>query len=367
MLTRRELLQWATTLVALPAVGRTQSSIGRAGKSLELLFLGGTGFLGPHQVEYALARGHKVTLFNRGKSGPGLFGDRVEVLLGDRDTNVAPGLTALQGSRRWDVVIDNSGYVPRHVRDSIELLKGRCGRYVYVSTVAVYDLTGASRFDENSALRPAPSPSTEEVTGESYGPLKAECDRIVQSMLGKRAIIVRPTYIVGPGDETDRFTYWVERMARGGQVLGPPAPGAELQWIDVRDLYPWIVDLAERAQPAIFNAAGPAMPVTWKQVLSTLAQGATQPTDIRWATDEVMSKTGIKLPLVRPPFFNTADSLHFDSTVAHSAGLQFRSLVDTASATSTWWRAQPEERRANPRGWPTEAQEKEALQLLSAG
>ena len=367
MATRRELLQWATALVALPALGRAESTDGRASKPLDLLFLGGTGFLGPHQVEYALERGHKVTLFNRGKSGPGLFGDRVEVLLGDRDTNVAPGLTALQGTRRWDVVIDNSGYVPRHVRDSIELLKDRCGRYLFVSTVAVYDMTAATRFDEKSPLRPAPNPPTEEVTGETYGPLKAECDRIVQSMLGKQATIVRPTYIVGPGDDTDRFTYWVERMARGGEVLGPPTPTAELQWVDVRDLCPWIVDLAERNQPGIYNAAGPASPVTWEQVLSALAARAGKPANIRWATNDVMQKTGIKLPLVRAPFFKGADSLHFDSAAAQAAGLRFRSLDDTAAATSAWWRAQPDERRAKPWGWPTEAQEQEALKLLPAG
>jgi 2'-hydroxyisoflavone reductase len=367
MATRRELLQWMSALIAVPALARAQSDPGRTDRPLDLLFLGGTGFLGPHQVEYALSRGHRVTLFNRGKSGPGLFGDRVEVLLGDRDAQVAPGLSALQGTRRWDVVIDNSGYIPRHVRDSVELLKDRCRRYLFVSTVAVYDTTVASRFDEDSALRPAPNPATEEVTGETYGPLKAECDRIVQAMLGERAIIVRPTYIVGPGDDTDRFTYWVERMARGGEVLGPPAPKAELQWIDVRDLCPWIVQLAERDQPGIYNAAGPATPMTWEQILTELAKGSAQPAQIRWATSEVIAKTGIKLPLVRQPFFKGADSLHFDSTAALAAGLRFRSLADTAAATSAWWRALPEERRAKPWGWPTEAQEQEALRLLSAG
>ncbi len=125
MMTRRELLQCLTALMAVPAAA-AETSVSRARKSLDILFLGGTGFLGPYQVEYALARGHRVTLFNRGKSAPGLFGDRVEILLGNRDANIAPGLQALHGTRRWDVVIDNSGYVPRHVRDSIELLKGRC-------------------------------------------------------------------------------------------------------------------------------------------------------------------------------------------------------------------------------------------------
>ena len=367
MTTRRELIQGLAALMSLPALGQAQTPAGRARRPLDILFLGGTGFLGPHQVEYALARGHRVTLFNRGKSAPGLYGDRAEILLGNRDTNITPGLAALQGTRRWDVVIDNSGYLPRHVRDSIDLLKGRCGRYVYVSTVAVYETSGGSSFDEKAALRAAPSPATEEVTGQTYGPLKAECDRIVQSALGSQATIVRPTYIVGPGDDTDRFTYWVERVSRGGKVLGPPDPKVELQWVDARDLCPWIVDLAERDQAGIFNAAGPATPATWEQVLQDLAKQASRPVEFRWATTEVMQKTGIRLPLVRPPFFGSNLSPHFVSTAAQAAGLHFRPLADTAAATLAWWHAQPAERRAKPEGWPTPEQESEALRLLSAG
>jgi 2'-hydroxyisoflavone reductase len=365
MTTRRELLQWLTALMALPAVGAAETPAGRARKPLDILFLGGTGFLGPHQVEYALARGHRVTLFNRGTSAPGLFGDRVEILLGNRDASIAPGLSALQGTRRWDVVIDNSGYVPRHVRDSVDLLKGRCSRYLYVSTVAVYETSAASVFDEKSALRAAPDPATEEVTGQSYGPLKAECDRIVQAALGTQATIVRPTYIVGPGDETDRFTYWVERVARGGEVLGPPDPKVELQWIDVRDLCPWIVDLAERNEAGIYNASGPSTPATWEQVLRELTQLASQPVQFRWVTAAVLQETGIKLPLVRPPYFKGAESLHFDGAAAQAAGLRYRPLTDTAAATLAWWRAQPQERRAQAKGWPTPEQEQAALRLLA--
>jgi 2'-hydroxyisoflavone reductase len=365
MTNRRELLKWITALMALPAMGRAETAIGRARKPLDILFLGGTGFLGPHQVEYALARGHRVTLFNRGKSGPGLFGDRVEILLGNRDAQTPPGLSALQGKRRWDVVIDNSGYVPRHVRDSVELLKGRCGRYVYVSTVAVYEMSAGPSFDEKSALRAAPNPATEEVTDETYGGLKAECDRIVQAALGQQATIVRPTYLVGPGDDTDRFTYWVERVARGGEVLGPPDPKVELQWLDVRDLCPWIIELAERDQAGIYNAAGPATAVTWEQVLHDLAKGSAQPVQFRWATTGVMQQTGINLPLVRTLFFKGIDSTHFVSAAAQAAGLRFRPLAETAAATLAWWRSQPDQRRAKPYGWPTAEQEQEALRLLA--
>ncbi|MBK7642594.1 MAG: NAD-dependent epimerase/dehydratase family protein [Planctomycetes bacterium] len=364
MPTRREILQWAAALATLPALGRAQTPAERAKKPLDILFLGGTGFLGPHQVEYALARGHRVTLFNRGKTAPNLYGERAEVLLGDRDSKTAPGLAALEGTRRWDVVIDNSGYIPRHVHDSVELLKARCGRYIYVSTVAVYDPAKGTKFDETSALRPAPEPATEKVTGASYGPLKAECDRIVHAALGAKATIVRPTYIVGPGDETDRFTYWVERMARGGEVLGPPNPAAELQWIDARDLCPWIVDLAERDLSGIFNAAGPSTAVTWEKVLTELAKGSAQPASVKWSTNAALDKTGIQLPLVRQPFFGGADSLHFDSSAALVAGLRFRSLEDTAAATRAWWSQEPQEHRAKPKGWPSAAQEQETLKLL---
>jgi len=147
-------------------------------------------------------------------------------------------------------------------------------------------------------------------------------------------------------------------------VLGPPNPKAELQWVDARDLCPWIVDLAERDQTGIYNAAGPAAAVTWEQVLLELAKGSTQPAQLRWATTAVLDKTGIQLPLVRVPFFKGPDTMHFDSSAALAAGLRFRPLADTVAATRAWWREEPEEHRSNPKGWPTEAQEQEALKLL---
>jgi 2'-hydroxyisoflavone reductase len=366
MIKRRELLQWTAALAALPRATRADTTA-RAGKPLEILFLGGTGFLGPHQVGYALARGHRVTLFNRGQSAAGLYRDRAEILVGDRDTKVGAGLDALRGEHRWDVVIDNSGYVPRHVRDSVELLRDRTGRYVYVSTVAVYDFAKGPLIDERSALAAAPSPPTEEVNGTTYGPLKAECDRIVQGLLGERATIVRPTYVVGPGDDTDRFTYWVERCARGGEVLGPPDPQAEIQWVDVRDLCPWIVDLAERNQPGIFNAAGPAKATHWGVVLPELAKLAPQPATFHWATPEALSKAGInRLPLVRGPVKTGGAMEHFKSDAAQAAGLRYRPLADTAAATLAWWQAQSADRRAKAENWPTREQEARALQLMAA-
>jgi 2'-hydroxyisoflavone reductase len=352
--------------MALPAMAAHGTAIRPARRKLDILFLGGTGFLGPHQVEYALARGHRVTLFNRGRSAPSIFANRAEILLGDRDKNAGLGLSALQGDRRWDVVVDNSGYLPRHVSDSLELLKNRTGRYLYVSTVAVYDFSRGPHFKETSPLAPAPQPDTEQVTGKTYGPLKAECDRRVQAVLGRRATIVRPTYIVGPGDDTDRFTYWVDRISRGGEILGPPYPGDEIQWTDVQDLCPWIIDLAERDQAGIYNAAGPAKPTNWQQMLQPLTKLSSTPVQFKWATKEILTHTGISLPLVRDGLLGSGQTPHFDSAAALRAGLRFRPLIETANATLSWWRAQSAERRAQADGWPKQEQEQQALQLLAA-
>ncbi len=373
MTTRRELL--ICTIAMMPLFGACRSAEGTAGSTadsgradepLDILFLGGTGFLGPHQVEYALERGHRVTIFNRGQSAKGLYGDRVEELIGNRDSKIEPGLAALEGTRRWDIVIDNSGYVPRHVRDSVALLKDRVGRYVFVSTVAVYDSTAGEVMNESSPLWPAPLAEVEQVSGSTYGPLKAECDRIVQKELGDKATIVRPTYIFGPGDETDRFTYWVDRVARGGEVLGPADPKAELQWVDVRDLCPWIVQLGERDQAGIFNASGPNEAVSWEQVLQSLTQVSDTPVQFRWATPTALKETGIRLPLVRQPRTPGAVTVsgHFDGRKAESVGLRYRPLADTTAATLSWWRAQTPERRAKAENWPTPEQEAKALEML---
>ncbi|QDU83162.1 NAD dependent epimerase/dehydratase family protein [Planctomycetes bacterium Pla163] len=315
---------------------------------LTILVLGGTGFIGPHQIEYALARGHRITMFNRGND-PGLYGDRVEELTGDRDVRKGTGLTSLAGERRWDVVIDNSGYVPRHVRDSVELLKDRCGRYVYTSTVAVYDFDAAPNVDRDGPLLAAPAPEVENVTWETYGPLKAECDRIVQRILGERATIVRPTYIVGPGDTTDRFTYWIERLMRGGDVVCPAYPQRRVQWIDVRDLCPFLVHLAENGTPGAFNAVGPASPVTNAEAMQGLRAFCAAPTELLWPSAGLLDE--LEYPT---PMFDRSRGDHLaGASHAIAAGLTYRSLADTVRDTHAWWLEQSDERRARARGWPS--------------
>jgi 2'-hydroxyisoflavone reductase len=356
MINRRSLLQRTAALLALAALpGRAE--VRPARRPLDLLFLGGTGFLGIHQVEYALARGHRVTLFNRGRSASQPFGGRVEVLLGDRDAKVGAGLGALAGKRRWDAVIDNSGYVPRHVGDSATLLRDRARRYVFVSTVAVYDPAGGPGYTEASPLHAAPTPATETVDGRTYGPLKAECERAAAAVLGRRLTVVRPPFVFGPGDDTDRFTYWVERVARGGDVLGPSNPDLQLNWIDARDLCPWTVQLAEQNVGGIFNAAGPVEPTSWRQVLETLLPLAEQPARLRWANAEALARHKVSLPL----FSSNSRPRRYDSQRAYAAGLQPRPLADTARATLAWWRAQTAERRARAEGWPTPEQEQAVL------
>ncbi|MDJ0653170.1 MAG: NAD-dependent epimerase/dehydratase family protein [Xanthomonadales bacterium] len=360
MTTRRQFLGAGAALLGSASLGMTASAT--AGEKKSILFLGGTGFLGPHQVRYALDRGHRVTLFNRGRK-TGLYGDQVEELVGNRDARVDQGLSALEGSRRWDVVVDNSGYVPRHVRDSAQLLKGRVGRYVFTSTTSVYDFDQTPSVDHQTPLHSS-FPDTEEVNGESYGPLKAECDLIVQQVYGSAATIIRPTVVVGPGDHTDRFSYWVDRFQRGGDIVCPPRPEREAAWIDVRDLTHWLITLAENDQPGIFNAAAPASPTTHMEVMHGFRATTAAPVRLHWPTPELIEETGLSLPW----FWRGTRSRHIDCSASIEAGLTYRSLAQSIADTWQWWQSQPDERRANPRRWPSPEQEQATLgRIVAAG
>lgn len=361
MTTRREFITVSASALALQASGL--AAVTPATRPLDILFLGGTGFLGPHQINYAVARGHRVTMFNRG-SNAGMYGDAVEELVGNRDPAIDDGLAALQGDRTWDVVVDNSGYVPRHVRASVELLKNRCRRYIYISTVAVYDFdAGVRNFPESAKLADLEDPTVEEVTGETYGPLKADCDRLVRNILGDACTVVRPTYVVGPGDHTDRFTYYVDRVNRGGDVLAPGLPDTEVQWVDARDLSPWIVTLAENDTRGIFNAAGPASPFDRSGFLWGLRALTAESVNFFWPDPELLAELDISMPMMSSQRVST----HFENTASMQAGLRYRSLADTAMGTLEWWQSQSTERRANPRRWPSAEQEQAAIERLRRG
>lgn len=354
MTTRREFLGASAALVGASSVGAV-SMIEPAATKLDILFLGGTGFIGPHQINFALDRGHNVTMFNRG-SNAGLYGDRVEEIVGNRDDNIDDGLNALHGARTWDVVVDNSGYVPRHVRDSANLLKGRCGRYIYTSTVAVYDFVKQPNVDNTGPLLPAPAPEIED-SRAYYGPLKAECDRIVQATFGDEATIVRPTYIVGPGDTTDRFTYWVDRFHRGGDIVCPAGPELNCVWIDVRDLCHWLITLAENDTPGIFNGSGPISPMNNEQVMWALRSFTGKEISLHWPSAEILQELEFGTPMFR----HAPYSRFIDSSAARKVGLTFRPLAKSVGDTYEWWMAQPPERRAKARRWPTAAQEQAVL------
>ena len=356
---RREFLGGGAALLAASASG-ADSMLSRA-KPLEILFLGGTGFIGPAQINYALDRGHKVTMFNRGRRA-GMYGGRVEEIVGNRDTTIDAGLAPLEGDRTWDVIVDNSGYVPRHVRDSIELLKDRCKRYIYISTVAVYDFDTTELITVDSKMREAPEPATEEVTGATYGPLKAECDRIAQELLGDKLTCVRPTYIIGPGDTTDRFTYWVDRFSRGGDIVCPSTPDVGAQWIDVYDLCHWIISLAENDTPGIFNGVAPASPVTREEVMHGIKACFSAGSRLHWPDSQLLVDMQYSTPMFpEPPVARTMDASN-----AVAAGLTYRPLADTVRNIHEWWTNAPAERRANPRRWPTPEQERAVLERMAS-
>jgi len=343
--------------IATSAQANVTSQVTRAPKPLKILFLGGTGFIGPHEIEYALARGHEVTMFNRG-SKAGLYGDRVEEIVGNRDAQIDDGLKGLEGDRTWDVIVDNSGYVPRHVRDSVALLKERTSRYIYVSTVAVYDFDAAHEFAEDGPLAKLDDPAVEEVTGATYGPLKAECDRIVRRELGDRSTVVRPAYIIGPGDTTDRFTYWVDRIHQGGDVVGPPNREVSVQFVDVRDLCPWIIGLGENDTPGTFNAA--AAPWTRAGLLWGIRATTTEAVRFHWPTAELAAE--LEMPV---PMLNWGEvSNSFANAASLGAGQVYRPLAESALGTLQWWRGQSQERRDGARGWPAEGLEAKLLERL---
>ena len=218
---------------------------------MDLLILGGTRFLGRHLVEAALGEGHRVTLFNRGLSGPDLF-PGVEAISGDREGD----LSSLMG-RRWDAAIDTCGYVPRVVRASAGLLANSVDHYTFVSSISVYSEGIEPGADEAAPLQELADPAVEEVTGETYGALKALCERAAEEEMPGRVLNVRPGLISGPHDPTDRFTYWPRRISAGGEVLAPDRPERQVQFIDVRDLAAWMVEMSAEGKTGTYNATGP--------------------------------------------------------------------------------------------------------------
>jgi 2'-hydroxyisoflavone reductase len=366
---RREFLAAvAAASVGLSCRNETSSSPAPATKK-RILILGGTGFLGPKTVEAALARGHEVTIFNRGKrekSLPFPF-KNVEHLYGNRDPLLPAddergpdgkllhpeaepkGLEQLRG-KTWDAVIDNSNYYPRMVKASAELLAPAASQYIIISSISAYAGNKEIGADETAPLATIADPTVETMGAnfENYGALKALCEQAAEAAFPGRAAIVRPGYIVGPGDPTDRFTYWPVRIARGGEVLAPGTPDDPVSWIDVRDLAAWLVKLVEDGTAGTFNALGPDVPDKWGSVLDACVAAGGGKASLSWIPLDWLEKNGQggedSFPIWVPPSGDTAGFHTWSNERAQKAGLTFRPIADTTAATLAWFPSEIERR-----------------------
>ncbi len=330
-------------------------------RPIHILILGGTGFIGPHMVREALRRGHDVSLFNRGRTNNELFPD-LELLIGDRNG----GLDSLEGGK-WDAVVDNSGYVPRHVEDSAKLLASAVSHYLYISTISVYgDMS--KPIDEDTAPATMEDESVEEVTGETYGPMKALCEQRVLAEVGEdRTTILRPTYICGPGDRTDRYTYWPVRTMRGGEMLWPGGPEDYIQIIDVRDLANFTVDCLEQKIMGTYNTVTPVRSFTMGDLLEDCVAVTGAAMDPVWVSGEFINKHNVGegggLPIWEPPDGEYAGLALVDGSRAAAAGLKNRPTRETARGTITAWKQLSAERKENLRAGLSPEREAEFLAL----
>jgi len=333
-------------------------------KPLRILILGGTGFTGPYQVRYALSRGHKITTFNRGKTHPGELPPEVEQLVGDRNGK----LDALK-NRQWDVVIDNPTTLPAWVRDAAQILKGNVDHYVFISTISVYGevktgvdetaptekYTGADPYKETIEAMKASGFKT-------YGPLKALSEQEAEKSFPGKALIIRPGLIVGPRDETDRFTYWPVRIDRGGEVLAPGDPKDPVQFIDARDLAEWTIRMVENRETGIYNATGPAKALGVGEMLDRIKEAEKSKATFTWASEEFLTQQKVE-PWSDMPVWTGKESglalTKIDKALAK--GLTFRPLGETARDTVAWFKSLPQDRQSKMRAGLTPEREAEVL------
>ena len=381
----------AATWLALPACARPQTRNGSTDgtrRPLQILVLGGTGFLGPHFVEAARAKGHVLTLFNRGKSNPTRFSGEefkdIEQLQGDRKTD----LSALEGDRRWDAVLDTSAYFPADVTRSAQLLAKRVDQYVIISSISVYADNSTPGADETAALATIPDPgAAKEITGENYGALKALSEQAAQKELPGRTTVIRPGLIVGPGDHTDRFTYWPARAARGGEILAPGTPADPTQFIDVRDLAAFLLHAIENRTVGTFNADAAPGALNMGALLAACQLAGTNANDIQcirapcpqppeasstvtWVPADFLEVHKVSawqdMPAWIAPTGEYAGFGLRSTAKAQAAGLKYRPLQDTVDDTLQWWLGLPDERRANPKAGIAPAREIEVLKAWHA-
>jgi 2'-hydroxyisoflavone reductase len=302
---------------------------------MRILVLGGTRFVGRHLVESARAGGHAVTVFNRGRTP--LPWEDVEQRTGDRETSDLESLR----SGEWDACLDVNGYLPQHVRASAALLRDRIARYAFISSASVYEIPGRPPIDETGALLPVPAAEVDAVAPELYGALKVACEQEVERAFPGRALIVRPGIVAGPFDPTNRFTWWVERVARGGEVLAPGSPGSPVQLIDGRDLAQFAAALLGRGATGTYNACG--APSSFGELLAACRQGTGSDAVPLWVSEQLLLAAGVEpfdeLPLWLPDEPDNRAFYSISNARAREAGLHPRPLAETARATWEWLRA----------------------------
>ena len=371
MSTRRDFLKLSAmfgggaALGLLPGASALAKSSAPA-KPLRMLILGGTGFTGPQQVQYALSRGHHLTVFNRGRTHPGELPKEVEQLIGDRNGQ----LDALKG-RTWDVCIDNPTSLPVWVRDAAQILKGNVGHYTFISTISVYSDTSKQGMDESAPLAKYTGPDAMKETNVTlrasnfalYGPLKAMSEVEAEKWFPGKTLIIRPGYIVGPGDESDRFTYWPVRVERGGEVLAPGTANDPIQIIDARDLAEWTIRMVEQGVTGPFNAVGPKSRLGMGKMLNVMKDTTGSDAHFTWVDDKFLEDQ--KIIDAIPIWTSTKgqeigySTMNINKAVSH--GLTFRSIADTTRATLEWFRKQPPARQSRMRAGITAQREAEVL------
>jgi len=358
----------ALLIALLPARADTETAA-QPKEPLRILILGGTGFLGPATIDAALTRGHRVTMFNRGRTRPELY-PKVEKLHGDRDPDKDEGLKTLENGE-WDVVIDNSGYYPRMVKASAERLSGRCKHYIYISSISAYEEPNPINGEEDALLATMSDPTSEDMGAnfENFGPLKALCEKAAEAAMPGRTTVIRPGYIVGPDDPTGRFTYWPVKLDKSGKVLIPGNPDDPVQIIDVRDLGEWLIKVAEDGVVGVFNATGPENGLRWGDLIEACIKASTadpKPQPL-WVNSDIVEKSvGIgAYPIWIAPRGDYAGFHRWSNKRAVAAGLRFRPVSDTVKDTLVWYRAQEKIEKGRTRlAGPTDEAEAKALETL---
>jgi nucleoside-diphosphate-sugar epimerase len=361
MTTRREVLRIGTYLMASDVLA---GSLMAQTPQKTLLILGGTGFIGPHLTQEALQLGWRVTHFNRGKRTPGGAAG-VETLIGDRKGQ----LDALRG-RKWDVVVDDTGYIPKFVKLSAQLLAPNVGYCLFVSSISAY-ASLAKPNDEHSATATLANRDIEEVTETTYGPMKALCEQYTSDAFKGRVSIVRPGYIVGPLDSTDRFTYWPVRASKGREMLAPGSPRDPIQIIDVRDLATWMMKLAELRVTGNFNAVSPPRAFKMGDLVSaSLHESIQAGTRVTWVPERFLAKQwkaeDLDLPPWSPMNGETAGASLTSVTLARKTGLRSRPLQETVHDTLQWFHSLPPERQGKLRAGLDAKKESDTLRAWHA-